>query len=104
MSEEEQRAVDAIQRLMEWQGERRISQVVLEAEVDRANQLLGDHDLMAVRGTARNPLEASRGPAGDYLEFDFPEGVRLRIAEPPPASRPKVAFYEFQPPHGRYAP
>ena len=85
-------------RLMEWHGERRISEVILESTVDRSNQLPGTYDLMAVRATPRPPLEGSRRPAGGYLEFDFPEGVRLRVAEPPFASRPRVAFYEFQPP------
>jgi hypothetical protein len=84
--------------LIEWHGEKRISQVLLEAEVDRANQLPGDYELMAVRGEERSPVGGSARPGRDYLEFDFPDNVRLRIAEPPPATRPKVASYEFQPP------
>jgi len=39
------------QRLMEWHGGRRISEVTLEAKVDRSHQLPGDYVLMAVRGT-----------------------------------------------------
>jgi hypothetical protein len=85
-------------RLTEWQGARRLSQVTLESEVERANQLPGDYVLVAVRGTPRYRVESSGEGVTDYLEFDFPEDVRLRIAQPPPASRPRVAFFEFEPP------
>ncbi len=85
-------------RLMEWQGVRRISQATLEARVERAHQHPGDYLLIAVRGTPRYHAELSGGTEGDYLEFDFPGGARLRVAQPPPASRPRVAFFEFEPP------
>ena len=78
-------------RLMEWHGKRRISEACLEGEV-RLDTLPGDYELVAVRGTSVG-AQSAQG-----LEFDIPEGVRLRVAEPPPASRPRVAFYEFQPP------
>ena len=84
--------------LMEWQGARRISQATLEANVERAYQLPGDYVLMAVRGIPRYRAESRGGASGDYLEFHFPEGVRLRVAQPPPASRPRVAFFEFEQP------
>jgi hypothetical protein len=84
--------------LVEWHGVKRISQVTLESKVDRADHLPGDYVLVAVRGTPRFPVGASRVQAGDYLEFDVPEGVRLQIAEPPPASKPRVAFYKFEAP------
>jgi hypothetical protein len=51
-------------RLMEWHGERRISEVILESTVDRSNQLPGTYDLMAVRAIPRPPLEGSRRPGG----------------------------------------
>ena len=83
-------------RLKEWHGERRISEVILESLVDRANQIPGTYDLVAVQATPRPPTEGSTGPARDRLQFDIPEGVRLRVAEPPPASRPRVAYHEFE--------
>jgi hypothetical protein len=79
--------------LMEWQGERRISEVILEAEVD-SNKLPGDYELIAVRGQGVG-IRANSTPG---LEFDFPEGVRFRIASPDRFPVPRVKFHEFQPP------
>jgi hypothetical protein len=79
------------QSLMEWRGDSRISEALLEVEV-RSDTLPGDYDLIAVRGKAVGAQSASG------LEFDLPQGVRFRIASPERFPEPLVKFHEFQRP------
>jgi hypothetical protein len=80
-------------RLLEWRREERISEALLEAEVND-DQLPGDYDLVAVR--ARGVADRSSGPT--ELEFDFPAGVCFRIAAPSRVQAPTVTFQEFRAP------
>jgi hypothetical protein len=57
-------------RLMEWRREERISEALLEAEVND-DLLPGDYDLVAVRG--RGVAARTSGPT--ELEVGFPAGV-----------------------------
>jgi hypothetical protein len=59
-------------RLMEWRREERISEALLEAEVDD-DLLPGDYDLVAVRG--RGVEARTSGPT--ELELGFPAGGML---------------------------
>jgi hypothetical protein len=77
--------------LTKWRGDSRISEAFLEGEV-RSDTLPVDYELFAVRGKA---VGAQSTPG---LEFDFPQGVRFRIAAPERYRVPLVKFHEFQQP------
>jgi hypothetical protein len=80
-------------RLMQWRREERISEALLEAEVN--DELPpGDYELVAVRG--RGVAARASGPT--ETEFDFPTGVCFRIAAPSRVQAPTVNFHEFRSP------
>ena len=80
-------------RLMQWRKEERISEALLEAEVN--DELPpGDYDLVAVTG--RGVAAGGSGPT--EMEFDFPAGVCFRIATPSRVQAPTVTFHEFRSP------
>lgn len=80
-------------RLMQWRREERISEALLEAEVN--DELPpGDYELVAVRG--RGVAARASGPT--EMEFDFPTGVCFRIAAPSRVQAPTVTFHEFRSP------
>jgi hypothetical protein len=80
-------------RLMEWRREERISEALLEAQIND-NTLPGEYDLVAVRG--RGVVARASGPT--ELEFEFPATVCFRIAAPSRVRAPTVTFGEFRSP------
>ena len=80
-------------RLIEWRREERISEALLEAEVND-DLLPGDYDLVAIRG--RGAAARTGGPT--ELELGFPAGVCFRIAASSRVQAPTVTFQEFQAP------
>lgn len=78
-------------RLLDRPGEQMTSEAVLEAAVAKERPLPGIYELSEVHGL---PSDEER-QGSNILDFEIPQGVRLRVAAPPADESPKVTQWEL---------